>query len=105
MLFGLTNAPMTFIELINRVFKPYLDSFVIMFIDDILIYSKSKEDHDRQLRTMLQRLCEEELYIKFSKCEFWLESIAVLGHVVLRMALWLTQPRLQWFVIGRDPLQ
>jgi len=82
MSFGLTNAPAAFIELMNGVFQPYLDSFVIVFIDDILIYSKTEEDDVRHLRIVLQRLREEKLYAKFSKCEFWLTSQTFLGHVV-----------------------
>ena len=82
MFFGLTNAPATFIELMNEVFRPYLDSFVIVFIDDILVYSKTEEDHVRHLRIVLQRLREEKLYAKFSKCKFWLTSVTFLGHVV-----------------------
>ena len=82
MSFGLTNAPATFMELMNGVFQPYLDSFVIVFIDDILVYSKTNEDHVQHLRIVLQRLREEKLYAKFSKCEFSLTSVTFLGHVV-----------------------
>lgn len=87
MSFGLTNAPAAFMELINRVFRPYLDCFVIIFIDDILVYSKSKEDHVRHLRIVLQRLREEQLYAKFLKCEFWLNYMALLGHVVSKKGI------------------
>ncbi|GJZ72380.1 reverse transcriptase domain-containing protein [Tanacetum coccineum] len=79
--FGLTNAPAVFIDLMNRVYKPYLDKFVIVFIDDILIYSKTKEDHENHLRLMLDLLRKEKLYAKFSKCEFWLQEVHYLGHV------------------------
>ncbi|GJW38800.1 putative reverse transcriptase domain-containing protein [Tanacetum coccineum] len=79
---GLTNAPAVFIDLMNRVCKPYLDKFVIVFIDDILIYSKMKEDHENHLRLILDLLRKEKLYAKFSKCEFWLQEIHFLGHVV-----------------------
>ena len=82
MSFGLTNAPAAFMELMNGVFRPYLDSFVIVFIDDILVYSKTEEDHVRHLRIVLQRLREEKLYAKFSKCEFCHTSVTFLGHVV-----------------------
>lgn len=82
MSFGLTNAPAAFMDLMNRVFKPYLDKFVVVFIDDILIYSKSREEHEQHLKIVLQILREHRLYAKFSKCEFWLESVAFLGHVV-----------------------
>ncbi|KAH0723069.1 hypothetical protein KY289_006113 [Solanum tuberosum] len=79
---GLINAPTTFMDLMNRIFKPYLDMFVIVFIDGILIYSRNEEDHASHLRIVLQTLKDRELYAKFSKCEFWLESMAFLGHIV-----------------------
>ena len=81
--FGLTNAPAIFMDLMNRIFQPYLDQFVIVFIDDNLIYSGSKEDHEEHLRVFLQILRENQLYAKFSKCQFWLDSVAFLGHVIL----------------------
>ena len=80
--FGLTNAPAAFMSLMNKIFQPYLDQFVVVFIDDILIYSRSCEEHERHLRIALQTLREKQLYAKFSKCEFWMEEIAFLGHVV-----------------------
>ncbi|GJY98051.1 putative reverse transcriptase domain-containing protein [Tanacetum coccineum] len=80
--FGLTNAPAIFMDLMNRVCKPYLDKFVIVFIDDILIYSKSEKDHEHHLRTILDLLKKEKLFAKFSKCEFWLKEVQFLGHVV-----------------------
>ncbi|GJX41466.1 putative nucleotidyltransferase, ribonuclease H [Tanacetum coccineum] len=80
--FGLTNAPTVFMDLMNRVCKSYLDKIVIVFIDDILIYSKSKEEHEVQLRLVLELLRKEKLYAKFSKCEFWLQEVHFLGHVV-----------------------
>ncbi|GJU58534.1 putative reverse transcriptase domain-containing protein [Tanacetum coccineum] len=82
MLFGLTNAPAVFMDLMNRVCKPYLDRFVIVFIDDILIYSKSRKEHEGHLKLILKLLKEEELYAKFSKCEFWLSKVQFLSHVI-----------------------
>ncbi|GJR41748.1 putative reverse transcriptase domain-containing protein [Tanacetum coccineum] len=80
--FGLTNAPAVFMDLMNRVCKPYLDRFVIVFIDDILIYSKSRNEHEGYLKLILRLLKKEELYAKFSKCEFWLSKVQFLGHVI-----------------------
>ncbi len=80
--FGLTNAPAAFMDLMNRVFRQYLDQFVIVFIDNILIYSRSWKEHEDHLRMVLQTLREKRLYAKLSKCEFWLDNVAFLGHVI-----------------------
>jgi len=80
--FGLTNAPAYFINLMNKVFMEELDKFVVVFIDDILIYSKSAEEHEQHLRIVLEKLTAHELYAKFSKCEFWLTKISFLGHIL-----------------------
>ena len=80
--FGLANAPAAFMNLINRVFRPYLDKFVMVFIDDILTYSKDKGEHDGHLRTMLYILREHQLYAKLKKCEFWLIEVTFLVDVV-----------------------
>ncbi|KAL0539461.1 hypothetical protein IC582_023673 [Cucumis melo] len=82
MSFCLTNAPAVFMDLMNRVFREFLDTFVIVFIDDILIYSKTEAEHEEHLRTVLQTLRDNKLYAKFSKCEFWLKQVSFLGHVV-----------------------
>ena len=80
--FGLTNAPTTFMDLMLRVFKPYLDKFVLVFISDVLIYSKSKEEREGHLMIILQVLRDNQLYATFNKCGFWLTKVRFLGHVV-----------------------
>ena len=80
--FGLTNAPTLFMALMNKIFAQYLDQFVVVFIDDILVYSKTKEEHEDHLRVVLQLLRENQLFAKLNKCEFWLEQVAFLGHII-----------------------
>nr|GEZ93773.1 putative reverse transcriptase domain-containing protein [Tanacetum cinerariifolium] len=80
--FGLTNAPAVFMDLRNRVCKPYLDTFVIVFINDILIYLKDEKEHEEHLKAILELLKKEELYAKFSKCKFWIPKVQFLGHVI-----------------------
>ncbi|KAL9264697.1 Retrovirus-related Pol polyprotein from transposon 17.6-like protein [Drosera capensis] len=80
--FGLTNAPAVFMDLMHRVFKPYLDEFVVVFIDEILINPKTPQDHERHLRTTLGTLKENHLYGKLKKCEFWLKEVVFLGYVI-----------------------
>ena len=82
MSFGLTNAPAYFMYLMNSVFMPELDKFVMVFIDNILIYSKNEEEHAHHLHIVLQCLREHQLYAKFSKCDFWLKEVPFLGHVI-----------------------
>src|SRR6187401_609663 len=82
MSFGLTNAPATFSRLMNSIFMEYLDKFVVVYLDDILIFSKNKEDHAEHLRLVLEKLREHQLYAKFSKCEFWLKEVRFLRHVI-----------------------
>ncbi|KAA0036584.1 ty3-gypsy retrotransposon protein [Cucumis melo var. makuwa] len=82
MSFGLTNAPAVFMDLMNRVFREFVDTFVIVFIDDILIYSKTEAEHEEHLRMVLQTFRDNKLHAKFSKCEFWLKQVSFLGHVV-----------------------
>ena len=82
MSFGLTNAPDYFMNMMNKVFMEFLDKFVVVFIDDILVYSKNEEEHKEHLRLVLEKLREHQLYAKFSKCEFWLKEVGFLGHVI-----------------------
>ena len=80
--FGLTNAPAAFIDLMNKVFRPYVDQFVVVFINDILVYSKDAQEHEQHLRIVLEILRENRLYAKLSKCNFWLKEVSFLGHIV-----------------------
>jgi hypothetical protein len=80
--FGLTNAPTYFMYLMNKMFMEYLEKFVVVFINDILIFSKTEEEHEKHLRMVLEKLRSNQLYAKFSKCEFWLTEVAFLGHVI-----------------------
>jgi hypothetical protein len=82
MSFGLTNTPAVFMDLMNRVFRPYLDKFVVVFIYGILVYSKSYLEHEQHLRQVLMTLREHWLYAKLSKCEFWLKEVIFLGHII-----------------------
>ena len=85
--FGLTNASVAFMGLMNRVFHKYLDHFVIVFINDILNFSKSMEEHEKHLRIVFQILREKKLYAKFKKCEFWLDQMVFLGHVISKAGI------------------
>ena len=82
MSFGLTNAPAVFMDTMNRVFHDYLDQFIVVFINDILIYSKTSKEHEEHLWKALERLRREKLYAKLEKCEFWLDSVSFLGYVI-----------------------
>ena len=80
--FRLTNAPAMFMDLMNRVFRLYLDQYMVVFIDDILVYSNFHLEHEQHLRVLLQTLRENQLYVKLDKCEFWLQEVVFLGHVI-----------------------
>jgi hypothetical protein len=82
MSFGITNAPAYFMTMMNKVFMEYLDKFVVVLIDDILIYSKDDMEHEKHLRLIMEKLREHKLYEKFSKCEFWMNKVGFLGHIV-----------------------
>jgi len=85
--FGVTNALALFMDFMNRIFRPFLDKFVVVFIDDIFIYSKTQEDHIKHLRTILSILREKKLYVKLSKCEFWMKEVQFLGHVISMLCI------------------
>jgi hypothetical protein len=103
MSFGLTNAPAYFMYLMNSVFMTELDKFVVAFIDDILIYSKSEKDHAKHLRVVLQRLRDHKLYAKFSKCEFWLKSVKFLGHTISQDGISVDPSKLQEVMDWKPP--
>ena len=101
--FGLKNAPAAFIDLMNLVFRPYVDQFVVVFIDDILVYSKDRENHDTHLRVMLKTLRKEQLYAKLSKCEFWLNEVSFLGHIVLKEGIRVDPKKIEVVVEWKPP--
>ena len=102
--FGLTNAPAIFMNLMNKIFMPYLDKFVIVFIDDILIYSKDKAEHAKHLKIVLQILREHQLYAKFSKCEFWLDQVEFLGHVISKDGIAVNPSKIQAILEWKAPI-
>jgi hypothetical protein len=93
--FGLTNVPAYFMNLMNKVFMEYLDRFIIVFIDDILIYSKSDSDHEEHLRLVLQKLRDNKLYAKYSKCEFWIDEVPFLGHIISNGGILVDPPKVK----------
>jgi len=101
--FGLTNAPSVFMDLMNRVFHEYLDSFVVVFIDDILIYLADYAKHEGHLKMVMEKLCDERLFAKFKKCEFWLEEVSFLGHVVNKDGLAVDPAKVQAVVEWERP--
>ncbi|KAH9685255.1 Endonuclease [Citrus sinensis] len=101
--FGLTNAPAAFMDLMNRVFSLYLDRFVIVFIDDILVYSRNEKEHAEHLWTVLQTLRQKQLYAKFSKCEFWLDRVVFLGHVISAEGIYVDPQKIEAVVKWERP--
>jgi hypothetical protein len=103
MSFGLTSAPAYFMYLTNSVFMPELDKFVVVFIDDILVYSKSEEEHAGHLHVVLQRLREHRLYAKLSKCDFWLKEIKFLGHTISHAGITVDPDKVQEVTNWKPP--
>ena len=105
MSFGLTNTPAYFMNMMNKVFIKFLDKFIIVFIDDILVYSKNEEEHKEHLRLVLRKLREHQLYAKFSKCEFWLKEVGFLGHVISRECIAVDPTKVDTVKIGKRQQQ
>ena len=101
--FGLTNTPTAFMDLMNRVFRPYVDQFFVVFIDDILVYSKNRKSHDTHLRVVLETLRKEQLYAKLSKCEFWLNEVSFLGHIVSKEGIRVDPKKIEVVVEWKPP--
>ena len=103
MLFGLTNASVAFLDLMNRVFHPYLDRFVVVLIDDIMVYSKDAQEHEQHLKIVLQILREKQLFAKLSKCDFWLKEVSFLGHIVSAKGIRVDSTKIEAIVSWKPP--
>jgi hypothetical protein len=102
--FGLTNTPAVFMDLMNRVFRPYLDKSVVIFIDDILVYSNTYLEHEQYLRIVLKTLREHRLYVKLSKCEFWLKEVTFLRHVISAEGIFVDPRKVEAMLKRKGPL-
>jgi hypothetical protein len=102
--FGLTNAPAYFMYLMNNIFMEYLDKFVVVFIDDILVFSQNEEEHEEHLRLVLQKLREHRLYAKLSKCDFWFKEVSFLGHIITEGGIAVDPSKVQ-VVLDWNPLK
>ena len=100
---GLTNAPEAFMDLMNMVFRPYVDQFVVVFIDDILVCSKDAQEHEQHLKIVLQMLREKKLYTKLSKCDFWLKKVSFLGHIVSAEGIRVDPTKIEAIVNWKPP--
>ena len=101
--FGLTNASAAFMDLMNRVFHPYLDQFVVVFIDDILVYSKDAQEHEQHLRIVLQILREKKFFAKLSKCDFWLKEVSFQGHIVSAEGIRVDPTKIEAIISWKPP--
>jgi hypothetical protein len=104
MSFGLTYAPTYFMYMMNKVFIEYLDKFIVVFIDDILVYSRSEEEHEWHLHLVLQKLQDHKLHTKLSKCEFWLKQVAFLGHVISKGGISMDPSKVQDVLSWKAPM-
>ena len=104
MLFGLTNSPTAFMDLMNHVFRPYVYQFVMVFIDDILGYLKDREDHDTSLREVQETLRKEQLYAKLRKCEFWLREVTFLGHIISKEGIRVDPKKIEVIIEWKPPI-
>ena len=104
MSFGLTNEPAAFMDLLNWVLRPFVDRFVMVLIDDIWEYSRSEEEHVMHLRFVLQTLRKHHLYVKFSKCKFWLDQVAILGHVIFKDGIQVRQKKIGVIIDWSRPI-
>jgi len=102
--FGVTNAPAVFMDFMNRIFRPFLDKFVVVFIYDILIYSKTQEEHAEHLRLVLGILREKQLYAKLSKCEFWMDEMQFLDHVISAQGMVVDPAKVEAMVKWENPM-
>ena len=101
--FGLTNAPAAFMDLMNRVFRPYVDQFVVVYIDDILLYSKDAQEHEQHLKIVLHTPREKKLYVKLSKCDFWLKEVSFLGHIMSLEGIRVDSTKIEAIVNWKPP--
>ena len=101
--FGLTNASAAFMDLMNRVFRPYVDQFVVVFIDDILVYSKDAQEHEQHMKIVLQTLREKKLYAKLRKCDFWLKEVSFLGYIVSAEGIRVDPTKIEVIVNWKPP--
>jgi hypothetical protein len=105
MYFGLIEVPTNFMDLMDKVFMEYLDKFIIVFINDVLVYSKSEEEHEEHLRLVSQKLQDPRLYVKMSKCEFWLKQVTFMSHIISEEGISMDSSKIQDILSWNAPLE
>jgi hypothetical protein len=105
MYFGLIEVPTNFMDLMDKVFMEYLDKFIIVFINDVLVYSKSEEEHEEHLRLVSQKLQDPRLYVKMSKCEFWLKQATFMSHIISEEGISMDSSKIQDILSWNAPLE